>query len=256
MLSQPSAANVSCAPSVCRMTAPSAPRICAGAIPPGRSRRSAIVQRPLVRGLTTPGLALGWSILLCVSGLAWLATAFNAATAFVGVAIIVIYGFIYTPMKRTTHWATEVGSVSGALPPLLGSAAAGEFWSVPAWVLAAVLFFWQMPHFFAIGWVHRGDYRAAGLPLLPATDETGQRTSAWSFGYSIALAAALILPWPMKWMGAIFGVTASCIAAVLVVMAWRFLNAPGNREHEARRLFRTTLFTLPLLLLAMIFDRG
>lgn len=211
--------------------------------------------RPLVRGVIPPELALGWSILLAGSGVVWLAAAFNMTAAAVAVAIIIVYGFIYTPMKRTTRWATEVGSISGALPPLLGSAAAGEFWAAPAWILAAVLLFWQMPHFFAIGWVYRADYRSAGLPLLPAIDETGHRTSMWSLGYSIPLAAALILPWPLGWMGAIYGVTASLIAAAMLMMAWRFLKAPGNREVEARQLFRATLSTLPLLMLALIFDR-
>jgi protoheme IX farnesyltransferase len=179
--------------------------------------------RPLVCGVIPPGLALGWSVLLSVSGVVWLAASFNASAAAVAAAIIVIYGFVYTPMKRTTRWATEVGSVSGALPPLLGSAAAGDFWSVPAWILAAVLLFWQMPHSFAIGWIHRADYRAAGMPLLPAVDVS---------------------------------VTATLTAAVLLAMAWRFFKASGSREREARLLFRATLITLPLLMLAMVFDQG
>lgn len=208
--------------------------------------------RPLGRGLLTPAVALWWSIALSVAGTFLLALVFNILTAGVAAAIIVIYGFIYTPMKRTTHWATEVGSVSGALPPLLGSAAADNVGSVPALVLAAVLLFWQMPHFFAIGWIYRADYRTAGLPLLPATDETGARTARWSLGYAAALAVVLVAPWPVGWLGPLYGLTATACAAVLLVMAGQFLRHPG--EVTARRLFRTTLITLMSLMAAVVFD--
>jgi len=212
----------------------------------GRTRH-----RPLVQDRITPGLALAWSTLLTVAGIVLLAAAFNAAAAMVAAAICVIYGFIYTPMKRRTHWATEVGSVSGALPPLLGSAAAGDIWSKPALVLAAVLLFWQMPHFFAVGWIYGHDYRAAGLPLLPATDESGRRTAVWSLGYTIPLSFVLIVPWPLGWMGPLYGLTATACAAVLLAMAWQFLRSPC--ERTARRLFRTTLFTLmPLMLVVVV----
>ena len=210
--------------------------------------------RPLCLGLITPGLALRWSILLSVTGVALLAVAFNMATAAVAGAIIVIYGFIYTPMKRVTRWATEVGSLSGALPPRLGSAAAGDFWSVPAWILAIVLLFWQMPHFYAISWIYRADYRAAGLPLLPATDETGRRTAAWTMGYTAALAVVLVAPWPLGWTGPLFGLTGTTCAAVLLVMAWPFLRHPD--AVTARRLFRSTLITLMPLMLAIVLDRA
>lgn len=212
----------------------------------GRTR-----QRPLARGRITPGLALVWSTFLTIAGMSLLTVAFNAAATAVAAAICLIYGFIYTPMKRSTHWATEVGSVSGALPPLLGSAAAGDIGSKPALVLAAVLLLWQMPHFFAIGWIYRHDYRAAGLPLLPAMDESGQRTALWSLGYTVPLCFALIGPWPLGWMGPLYGVTATACAAVLLTMAWQFFRLPC--ELNARRLFRTTLFTLlPLMLAAVL----
>ena len=155
-------------------------------------------------------------------------------------------------MKRFTPRATEAGSVSGALPPLLGSAAAGDVWSTPALVLAAVLLFWQMPHFFAIGWIYRRDYRAAGLPLLPANDESGRRTALWSFGYCIPLAIVLVIPWPLGWMGPLYGIVASASAAVLLYTARGFQQNPD--ERSARRLFRATLFTLMPLMLAIVFD--
>jgi protoheme IX farnesyltransferase len=212
--------------------------------------------RPLVRGTLQPATALVWSTVLTLAGLLGLAAVFDGATAAVAAAICVVYGFVYTPMKRRTRWATEVGSVSGALPPLLGSAAAGDIWSEPSLVLAAVLLFWQMPHFFAIGWIHRADYRAAGLPLLPAIDETGGRTAGWSFGYSVGLAGVLMIPWPMGWVEPLFGITASLSAAVLLLLSWRFLTAGGAREREARLLFRGTLITLLPLMAALVWSRA
>ncbi|MBP7949146.1 MAG: heme o synthase [Verrucomicrobiales bacterium] len=214
----------------------------------GRTR-----QRPLVQGQISPTLALAWSTLLTLAGIALLAGVFSAATAGIAAAICIIYGFVYTPMKRMTHWATEVGSVSGALPPLLGSAAAGNIWSTPAVVLSVVLLFWQMPHFFAIGWIYRHDYRAAGLPLLPAEDKTGHRTARWSLAYTSLLALVLVLPWLLGRMGAWYGFTATACAVVLLGMAVRFLRQP--EDQRARALFRTTLFTLMPLMLALVMDR-
>jgi protoheme IX farnesyltransferase len=211
--------------------------------------------RPLATGAVSPKLALAWSILLSCGGLALLAVIFNMAAMGLSAAIIFVYCFIYTPMKRLTHWATEVGSVSGAIPPLLGAAAAGNVWSVPAWVLAVALLFWQMPHFFSIGWIYREDYRAAGLPLLPTLDQSGRRAALWSFGYSLCLAPALILPWALGKMGIFYAAAAIASSAAILAASWRFLRtANGDRRREARLLFRITLITLPVLMLAVVCD--
>jgi len=135
--------------------------------------------RPLPMRNISPGAALAWSVAFSVSGVALLAWQVNLAGATLATATILVYGVVYTPLKRRTRWATEIGSISGALPALLGNAAAGNLGSRPGLVLAAVLLFWQMPHFFAIGWRHRLDYRAAGFPLLPAVDVSGARTATW-----------------------------------------------------------------------------
>jgi heme o synthase len=124
--------------------------------------------RPLPRGEVGASVALAWSVALSGAGVGVLLVGAGPAAAGLAAATIGIYGLVYTPLKRRTRWATEIGSVSGALPPLLGAAAAGHAWAAPAWVLATVVLFWQMPHFFAVGWMYRDDYRAAGFPLLPA----------------------------------------------------------------------------------------
>lgn len=209
--------------------------------------------RPLVRGVLTPGQALAWSTIFSVAGVALLALAFNAATALVAAATCVIYGFIYTPLKRTTRWATEVGALSGALPPLLGSAAADDLWSSPAVLLGAVLLLWQMPHFFAIGWIYRDDYRAAGFPLLPAADQNGRQTAAWSLGYSVLLAVMVAGAWAGGWAGFGVGLAGTMGAALLVWASWRFFRAQGSRDREARWLFRASLASLAALMAALLY---
>jgi protoheme IX farnesyltransferase len=120
--------------------------------------------RPLPRGATHAAerARLEYGVLRGRRG--YLAAGVNVTAAALAAATIVIYGLIYTPLKRRTRWATEVGSLSGALPALLGNAAAGDLGARPGLVLTSILLLWQMPHFFAIGWRHRDDYRAAGFP--------------------------------------------------------------------------------------------
>ncbi len=210
--------------------------------------------RPLPRAQLTPRSALGWSVTFSVGGVATLAAGVNVTAAALAAATIVIYGLIYTPLKRRTRWATEVGSLSGALPALLGNAAAGDLGSCPGLVLTAILLLWQMPHFFAIGWRHRRDYQAAGFPLRPAVDPTGRNTAVWSFGYTVLLAPVSLLPWIAGWLGAVYGVSAALAGGWLLWHAGRFFGG-ADREASARDLFLATLVYLPLVLVAMIADR-
>lgn len=212
--------------------------------------------RPLPRATIAPAGALAWSLLLSGGGVACLAIGINHAAALVAAATIVIYGLMYTPLKRRTRWATEVGAVSGALPPLLGAAAAGDFLARPAWVLAAILLCWQMPHFFAIGWMHRDDYRAAGFPLLPAVDAVGKRTAAWSLGYTVLLVMTSLIPWVAGWFGPIYGIPAGLAGAAFGWRAWCWWQADtAGRDSAARSLFVGSILYLPLLLGALLFEQ-
>lgn len=206
--------------------------------------------RPLPQGRLTPAAALAASALWSAAGLAWLALACGTMAAWLGAAIILIYGCLYTPLKRHSRFATEVGAISGALPPLLGAAAAGQPWAPGAWTLAGILLFWQMPHFYAIGWLHRHDYRAAGLPLQPALDHDGRQTATFALSYAMATAAAAIIPWAMGWCGPLYGAVAAAAMGWLLWRAIRWRSA-RNRDVEARRLFRATLLVLPPVMLAL-----
>lgn len=214
--------------------------------------------RPLPCHQVPAAAALAWSVSLAAGGVGVLALWINPVAAGVALTTILGYGLIYTPLKRRTRWATEIGAVTGALPPLLGSAAAGEALAAPGWILAGILFLWQMPHFFAIGWTYRDDYRAAGFALLPAVDATGGfRTGVWSLAYTIALIPVSVLPWAMSLAGAIFGVAAVTGGAAMVWRAWQFATDPRerNRDRAARRLFVASIAYLPWIVGALIVDR-
>ena len=222
-------------------------------------RADALMQRtqgrPLPQGQVTPDAALGWSTALSVLGFGLLALAVNVSAAAIAALTILLYGLVYTPLKRRTRWATELGAISGALPPLLGNAAAGNLWAAPGTALAALLLCWQMPHFFAIGWRHRTDYRAAGFRLLPTIDPTGQKTAAWSLFYAGLLLPVSLAPWALGHFGAIYGVTAVVAGAAFLHCAWQFKTATGNRDATARRLFFASIVYLPVVIAALALDR-
>lgn len=211
--------------------------------------------RPLPQARLTAGAALAWSLVLAAAGVGVLAAWVNLPSAAVAALTILVYGLVYTPLKRRTRWATELGAVSGALPPLLGNAAAGDLWAAPGVALAAFLLFWQMPHFFAIGWRHRADYRAAGFRLLPAVDLTGRKTGGWSLLYSALLLPVSLAPWALGHLGAIYGVTATLSGGAFLWCAWRFAADANDRDPTARRLFVASIVYLPLVLAALALDR-
>jgi protoheme IX farnesyltransferase len=209
--------------------------------------------RPLPQGRMRASTALAWGLGFSIAGLIWLYLACGTLASLIGAAIIIIYGFIYTPMKRLSRRATEIGAVSGALPPLLGAAAAGQPESIAAWTLAGILLFWQMPHFYAIGWIHRADYRAAGLPLQPTRDPDGKQTASLAVLHVLATAVVAIWPLVCGHFGWVYGLTAGVTMAWLIWRAIRWRLAV-DRNFEARRLFRATLFTLPPLMFALMIE--
>lgn len=210
--------------------------------------------RPLPCARLQPWVALSWSLALSISGIGLLAAQVNLPAAAAAALTIVLYGVVYTPLKMRTRWATEIGAISGALPPLLGNAAAGDLLSAPGAALAAILFFWQLPHFFAIGWRYRADYRAAGFRLLPAVDATGNRTALWSLAYSALLVPVSLAPWALGYLGAFYGASVALAGVIFFGYACRFAQAAGQRDDAARQLFMASIVYLPLVLGALIAD--
>lgn len=208
--------------------------------------------RPLPRGQVSSQAALIWCLALSISSLILLGLGVNLLSASLAAVTIILYGLVYTPLKRRTRWATEIGSISGALPPLLGAAAAGQVNTPVAWTLAAILLFWQMPHFYGIGWMYRTDYRKAGFPLLPAIDPDGSRTANWSLGYTLGLGIVSLLPWFLGWFSALYGVVALPAFAFILWRTLQFRNAQDNRDPAARKMFLATVLYLPPILIALV----
>lgn len=206
--------------------------------------------RPIPSGRIAPGSAfvLGWT--LCLAGLAVLFANVNGLAAFFALATIITYVGLYTPAKRSSRFSTELGAVAGALPPLIGWAA-NEHRTVPlAWILFGILLLWQIPHFMAIAWVHRDDYKRASFPMLAVRDASGGRVAAYALVCTIALVAVGALPFFIAKSSAAYLLTTLVLGGFFITRAVAFLTS-APREPAARRLFFASLFWLPLQLTAL-----
>jgi protoheme IX farnesyltransferase len=218
------------------------------------ARMSRTADRPLPTGRVAPGSAfvLGW--LMCIAALMLSFAAINRLTALFLLLTIITYLGCYTPAKRWFRWSTEVGAVAGALPPLIGWAAGEDRISVLGWILFGVLFFWQIPHFMAVSWIHRRDYSAVKFPMPSVRDATG-RLSAWcSLVNTVLLVAVTLLPCLLRLDTLWYGLAAALGGAWFLWRALAFLK-PGDREVAARRLFLASIAYLPLVLGALVADR-
>ena len=210
--------------------------------------------RPLPAGRVGMAHALTFGGVLAAASVGTLAMWTNPLTAALGVANIGLYALVYTPLKVRSEWNTAVGAVVGAVPPLMGWAAAtGSLWGAPEpLLLGAALFLWQFPHFYSLAWSLRKDYARGGYVMKPVLDASGGRTTAWA---SLRAAAALaLLPFIAVGVGAtgpMFAVEGVLLNAVFLGLARRFYSAPS--EATARALFRFSLLYLPLLLAAAVF---
>src|SRR5215813_1759219 len=150
--------------------------------------------RPIPAGRMAPVQALVLGVALSVFGVVYLAIACNALSASLTAITVAIYIFAYTPLKRASSANTAVGAVPGAIPPMIGWAAASGGVSAGAWALFAIVFLWQLPHFFAIAWMYREDYSRAGFRMISSDDRTGERSASQSVFFSILLMVIAGLP--------------------------------------------------------------
>lgn len=210
--------------------------------------------RPLPAGHVQPGSAfvMGW--LMCAAGLAVLFKLVNGMSAFIALATIVAYLAIYTPAKRWSRWSTELGAISGALPPMIGWAAAGRSNPELGWALFAILYTWQMPHFFALAWTYRHDYAAAGMPMISVVDPSGHKVAMRTFVWTALMTVVGASPTLLGYCSWYYFVFAVALGLWMLGAAFKFLN-PANREVAARRLFHYSLVYLPLLLGLLVADR-
>lgn len=214
------------------------------------------MKRPLPAGRVTPEEVAIFGACLAGAGVAYLAATVSAAATVAAVATFVAYAFIYTPMKTLTAWNTVVGAVPGALPPVIGWYAAtgwngGAEWEGAA-ALFAILFLWQLPHFYAIAWMYRNDYAAGGLRMLPGCDPSGKLTAC-----AMVLTAAALLPLavlvPLAGLGGwLFGAAAVLFGAAFVRRTVEF--ALDRTDRKARKVLLSSLFYLPGVFAVLMID--
>jgi heme o synthase len=216
-----------------------------------RMRRTS--NRPLPSGRLGLAEAAWFGILLSIAGLLELALGANVLAATVALVTWTSYVLVYTPLKTRTSLATLVGAIPGALPPVIGWAAASETVTLPALVLFGIVFFWQMPHFLAIAWIYRDDYARAGIPLLPVIEPDGRRTGHQALLYAAALWPVSLLPALVGLAGAPYSIVATCLGFVFIGLAALF--ARDRSQPNARRLFLFSLTYLTLLWGALVADR-
>ncbi len=209
-------------------------------------------RRPLPSGRVTPPEALAFGLVLSAAGLVLLA-AIHPLTAVLGAAALTSYVLLYTPLKRLTSLCTVVGAVPGAIPPMMGWAAARGTLGLGAWALFAVLFLWQLPHFLAIGWIYREDYARGGFPMLPVMDKDGRSTGRQMMLYSAALLPVTLLAGATASAGT--GYLWSALALGLLFFASSTGFAKTRSLGAARLLFLVSILYLPALLGLMVFDR-
>jgi protoheme IX farnesyltransferase len=215
-----------------------------------RMRRTAL--RPLPAGRRAPGLALAWGLALAAAGLAELALFVNPLTAGLALATLLAYLFLYTPLKTRTSFATVVGAVPGAAPPVLGwSGASGEV-GLGGWLLFALLFLWQLPHFLSIAWLYRDDYRRAGMHLLTIDDPDSRRTVRQAIVWSVALLPVSLVPSAVGLGGGLYLAGAVAAGLCFVGAALDFARAP--KVGSARRLLLVSVFYLPVVLGFLVAD--
>jgi heme o synthase len=209
--------------------------------------------RPVAGGRLLPGETLLFAAALSVTGLAWLALATTTLAAIVAAVTLVTYVLLYTPLKMKTSFATVVGAVPGALPPMIGWAAAADTLSREAWILFAIVFCWQMPHFLAIAWLFRDDYGRAGFPMLPVVEPDGRSTAYQVAVYASALVPVSLAPSLVGLAGPTYFLIALGLGLGFLFFGLRF--ATRRTRRDARHLFLASIAYLPLVLIAMIADR-
>jgi heme o synthase len=218
----------------------------------GLMRRTRL--RPLPDGRLQPLDAAVFAVGLTLIGLVQLALGTNSVAAGVALVTLVSYVAVYTPLKRRTPFATVIGAIPGALPPLIGWAAVRGTLEPVSWVLFAIGFCWQLPHFLAIAWLYRDDYERAGLPMLPVVEPDGRSTGRQAVAYAAALLPVSLAPTAFGLAGPIYFAAAFVLSGAFLLLAVRF--AATRSTPSARWLFFGSILYLPLLWAVMIADKA
>jgi protoheme IX farnesyltransferase len=206
--------------------------------------------RPIPSGRMLARDALVIGLLLATAGIVYLALNCNVLAASLSALTIVLYIFAYTPMKRISTTNTLIGAIPGAIPPMIGWGTARGHLGAGGWSLFAILFLWQMPHFFALAWMYRDDYARAGFQMLSSDDATGTRSSSQSVLFSMLLLIVAGVPGYIGLTQAAYVPIAFVLSGLFTAMAMRFHEK--RTPQQARALFITSIIYLPLLLIALV----
>jgi protoheme IX farnesyltransferase len=210
-------------------------------------------ERPLPSGRLQPLAVLAFGLGIAALGVTGLYVSANPLTAALAAFTFVSYAFIYTPLKKRSHLSTLVGAVPGALPPLIGWAAADGALSGPAWTLFAILFVWQLPHFLGIAWLYREDYSSGGFPMLTVIDPSGRAAGRQVLLQSLALIPVSLLPVLGRLAGPTYAIWAAGLGLAFLALAVRF--AIARSRGSARALVIGSIIYLPALLVVLVLDR-
>ena len=209
--------------------------------------------RPLPDQRLQPQEGLLFGSAVTIAGLLLIVAASNLLAAAVALATLLSYAAIYTPLKRRTSFATVIGAIPGALPPIIGWAAVEGALPIQPWILFGIMFLWQLPHFLAIAWMYREDYARAGFPMLPVIEPDGRSTGRQSVLYAAALVPLSLAPSLMKMSGAIYFAGALVLGLGFLWLTVRF--ARTRSVGDARRVFFGSIIYLPVLWILMIANR-
>jgi protoheme IX farnesyltransferase len=209
--------------------------------------------RPLPAGRMLPGTALGLGILLAVAGEIYLMNRVSYLCAGLAAETLAIYVALYTPMKRKSAWCVTIGAISGAIPPMIGWAAATGSLGPGAWILFGILFFWQMPHFLSLAWMYRDEYAQAGFFMLRGKDIAGIKTATESLLCAVALTIVTMLPAFLGLAHVYYVPVALACDGWLLVCAGLFLSS--RSRGSARRLFLASILYLPLVMALLMVCR-
>jgi heme o synthase len=210
--------------------------------------------RPVPDGRISPRAALFFSASIAILGTLYLGLATNWLTAGLGALTLVSYIFVYTPMKRVTNLCTIVGAIPGAIPPVMGWVAATGSIDPGAWLLFAILFFWQMPHFMAISWIYREDYARGGFAMLAVEDKDGSATARQAVIWALALLPISLFPYQLHIAGAVYFFGALLGGIAFIAAAFAFWRQRDNRS--AKKLFMVSnLYLMTVMILLVVSAR-
>lgn len=210
-------------------------------------------KRPLPSGRLDERKAFWFAVALSVVGFAELCLGANVLTGLLGLFTLITYLFAYTPMKQKSPHSTTVGAIPGAMPPIIGFAGAAGVLTWEAWILGAILFLWQFPHFYAIAWMYRDDYEAAGIRMLPVIEPDGESTARRIVWCSVAMIPLSLLPRFFAMAGNLYVVGAVLAGCWFLYASSKILQ--DRTRVRARSVLLASVIYLPILYGLLVLDR-